>query len=118
MVDSFIPDNFDAVFTIFHNDYPVEDTQILRRGTKRKVDFYNIDWHFNRPPISSRGDRTIIDLYKDDPNWSKRGKWNYQNMIRFWFQDIFEIYSDVQYFIRLDDDSKFLVPCENFFQFL
>ena len=53
----------------------------------------------------------------------KRGKWNYHNMIRFWFRSIFllPVFSNVEYLMRLDTDVQ-LPPAfwevPNFFQFM
>ena len=40
--------------------------------------------------------------------WSKRGKWNYQHMIRFWFSNFFLLpfFRNVEYVMRLDTDVE------------
>ena len=47
-----------------------------------------------------------------------RGKWNYQQMIRFWFKILFEMpqFYRYEYIMRLDDDSRVLSPWINVFE--
>ncbi|CAF1571250.1 unnamed protein product, partial [Adineta steineri] len=49
-----------------------------------------------------------FDPYLNEPTWSKRGKWNYHHMCRFWFKLILDIplINKYDYIMRLDSDSK------------
>lgn len=61
------------------------------------VDIRNI---FNSYPIE-------FDYENSTTVWSKRNKWSYHHMIRFFFKDIFVHVSmcDINYMLRLDSDS-------------
>lgn len=98
-------DTSDIIF--FHHSYPTNNDILTIRGwSPRTIDFVNIDAVFNRVDNN-------LDPYFTTPSWSKRKKWSYQNMIRFWFYDVFhfEILQNIEYFLRLDDDSE-LTKCD------
>ena len=116
MIDRNFIDNYDADVLIFHGDYPFStDVDKIRKSTKRSIDFLNVDNIINRMPVLKGFDPYIVD-----PTWRKRGKWSYHGMIRFWFSDIFSlpIMDNVEYFLRLDDDSVFQGPVINVFQII
>jgi hypothetical protein len=105
MLDATMRDNFESDMIIFHHDYPViREIEELRNHTKRYIDFVNVDICLSRAPNIND-----FDLFKNDPNWFKRGKWSYHTMIRFWFSDIFHlnVMKNVNFYMRIDDDSKF-----------
>ena len=112
VVDSTYKDNNVADVVFFHDDdYPLSaDILNLRLITLRKINFVSIHNVFNRIPMA-------MDPYKDDPNWSKRKKWSYHNMIRFWFYDVMYVMKSLgySYFLRLDDDSKFTNSVDDLF---
>ncbi|CAF4459225.1 unnamed protein product, partial [Rotaria socialis] len=81
--------------------------------TKRQVIFYNVDDAFTLFPKG-------FDPYLEEPNFKKRGKWNYQHMCRFWFKLVLDIplVLEYQYLMRLDDDSKILGAWNNIFDLM
>ena len=111
-IDKNFQDNHEADLVIFHEGYPFADgMKYVRGATKRNVDFVNVDSIFNQHPPN-------FDPYQTDPNWWKRKKWGYHQMIKFWFSDIFtlSVMDNVDIFFRIDDDSCFLAPFGNLFK--
>jgi hypothetical protein len=107
MLDYCMNDNHDTDLIIFHSDYiNRNDIHEYRTATKRFIDFLNVDTVMTRIPTEIEN----FDPYLTDSTWSARSKWGYQNMIRFWFRDIFllDVMQNVEYYLRLDDDSSFL----------
>jgi hypothetical protein len=116
MVDNTLEDDYHSDFIIFHSHYPFQaEISQIRGNTSRNVDFVNVDLCLLRQPNIPN-----FDLYKDDPTWSKRGKWAYHQMIRFWFHDIFflPVMQNVEYYMRIDDDSKFKAKFKNVFNIM
>ena len=115
MIDKMIQDNFESSVIFFHQRYPLKSIiSNIRGSTARNVYFVNIDSYFQRLP---REGAEIYDLYNHDPNWSRRDKWSYHNMIRFWFRDIFQLLpAGVENFLRLDTDSKITKISGNLFE--
>ena len=113
-IDEAMMDNFETDVIIFHEGYPeYEDLVDIRNSTKRSVDFVNIDAIFLRIPPK-------LNPYDDQPTWSKRAKWRYQQMIRFMVTDIFQfpVMDNVDYFMRLDIDSCFRNSFSNLFSYM
>lgn len=113
MLDNFCQDGKGSDIIIFHHDYPFkEDMEGIRSKTSRFVDFVNVDICLSRAPNIKN-----FDLFNNNPSWYKRGKWSYHTMIRFWFHDIFhlQVMKNVQYYMRIDDDSKFRARFQNVF---
>ena len=103
-IDEHLLDNYENHVIIFHTAYPSSsDISRVFKATKRYVMFLNVDREFISFP-------TGFNPYSTDPTWSKRGKWNYHHMIRFWFKLIFELpeLQQYDYIMRLDDDSQLL----------
>ncbi|CAF0959578.1 unnamed protein product, partial [Adineta steineri] len=61
-----------------------------------------------------------FDPYLEEPTWSKRGKWNYHHMCRFWFKLILDIplINKYDYVMRLDSDSKVMGVWFNVFELM
>jgi hypothetical protein len=104
LLDKHFPDNMSADILIFHTGYPFKThLQIIANTTKRQIIFYNVDDVFSSFPKG-------FDPYLEDPTWTKRGKWNYQHMCRFWFKLVLDIpiVIEYDYLMRLDSDSKIM----------
>jgi hypothetical protein len=103
-IDKYLLDNHENHVIILHTGYPFSiDISLILSSTKRQVVFRNVDHAFTSFPAGFKP-------YSTEPTWSKRNKWSYHHMIRFWFKLVFEL-SEVQqydYIMRLDDDSKLL----------
>lgn len=111
MFDTYFLDSGETDFVIFHEGYPHKREMVaIREATTRNVDFVNVDAVFTRIPEG-------LDPYDDQPNWTKRGKWRYQQMIRFMAEDVFKfpVMDNVDYFMRIDIDSCFQKPFHNLF---
>lgn len=116
MFDNKFLDNKQTDIIFFHNGYPfMEDIFELRNYTSRCLDFVNVDSIFSRLPTFEG-----FDPYMTNPTFSKRSKWSYHNMIRFWFSDLLriDIMQNVEYFVRIDDDSGFSTKFSDFFQLI
>lgn len=103
-LDVHLHDHHKNHIIIFHTGYPLaNEISLVLRSTKRHVLFHNVDREFISYP-------TGFNPYSSEPTWSKRGKWNYHNMIRFWFKFLFELpeIQQYDYIMRIDDDSKLL----------
>ena len=112
LLDISLSDNFTTPLLVMHNDHPDEDRLIwLANITKRQMMFLDISSIFNVFPSD-------FDAYRTKPTWQKRGRWNYQLMIRFWFKILFELpqFKSYEYIMRLDDDSRILGKWINVFQ--
>jgi hypothetical protein len=116
MVDKFLLDNSAAEIVIFHDGFffrgEIDD---IRTNTKRVVEFVNVEPVMSRMPSFS-----YFDAYMTDPTWWKHSKWGYHQMIRFWFADVFDLPTmrNVEYYMRLDDDSEILAPMVNVFELM
>jgi len=114
LLDQSLSNEYQSDIMIFHTSYPYSsDISSIINSTKRRVIFHNVDREFSSFPLR-------FDPYSTDPTWSKRGKWNYHHMIRFWFKLIFEIpeIQHYEYIMRLDDDSKLLGTWMNVFRIM
>ena len=109
MFDRIMVNDLKTEVTLFLEDFPMIGVIcFLRNSTLRNVHFVNIAEMFIRSYVQP-GAPQILDPFRDDPNFYKGKKWSYHNMIRFWFSDIFElsgVMDNVEYFLRLDHDSK------------
>lgn len=106
MLDKNMNDHKQTDIIIFHHHYPFnKEMGELRGNTTRYIDFANVDICLSRAPNMKDG----FDLFNTNPTWHKRGKWSYHSMIRFWFYDVFHlnVMKNVEYYMRIDDDSKF-----------
>ncbi|CAF3900073.1 unnamed protein product [Rotaria sp. Silwood1] len=104
-IDQCLNDNSSTDLIIFHTGYPFRaDLLSIIQATRRQVQMVNVDHIFYKLPPG-------FDPHIRDPNWSHRGKWNYQQMCQFWFKRVFElkILQPYRYMMRLDDDSQILV---------
>lgn len=113
-IDERLLDNHKNDIIIFHTGYPFSyDISQVLNSTKRHVVFRNVDHEFSSFPSG-------FNPYSTNPTWSKRGKWNYHHMIRFWFKLIFELpeIQQYDYIMRLDDDSQLLGIWFNVFTML
>jgi hypothetical protein len=114
MLDTHFCDDMSTDIIIFHTGYPFKaHLQAVTNVTKRHVIFYNVDIAFSSFPDG-------FDPYFTDPNWTKRGKWNYQHMCRFWFKLVLDIplVLEYEYLMRLDDDSKITGVWYNVFELM
>jgi hypothetical protein len=76
-----------------------QEEDVLRYVTRRTIEYYNVDIHFvTFPPGCVRDSpsdhdryhvrewvvvhRIRLDPYREKPNFTRRGKWNYHHMIR------------------------------------
>jgi Glycolipid 2-alpha-mannosyltransferase len=113
-VDTFVLDNFESDFIVFHDEFPEDSEMKAIRGlTQRRVDFVDVSRLLRRPAVED----SRFDPYEMQPTWRSGGKWNYQQMCRFWFSDVFllPMLDDVQYYMRIDEDSQFIgKPVEMF----
>ncbi len=102
LLDLNLADNFTTnVLFIYNNDAYEDDLLRLSNSTRRQVLFLDVDHAFNLFPVGFDPCRTKTSFYR-------RGKWNYQLMIRFWFKILFQLpqLQEYEYIMRLDDDSK------------
>lgn len=113
-LDARLLDNCSSTILLFHTGFPFssEIAQILR-ATRRRVIFRNVDKYFASFPDD-------FDPYANDPTFVKRGKWNYHQMIRFWFKLIFETneIQQFEYIMRLDSDSRLIGKWFNVFELM
>ena len=112
LLDINLSDNFSTPLLVMHSDHPDEDLLMrLANTTKRQMMFLDISSIFNMFPSD-------FDACRTKSSWRKRGKWNYQLMIRFWFKILFELrqFKSYKYIMRLDDDSRILDRWINVFQ--
>lgn len=115
MTNDMVNDRIQSDLIIFHGSYPYKDEIIYLRNTShRNIDFINVDAILNRISLIPN-----FDPYDVDPTWTKldKVKWSYHNMIRFWFSDVFHlpIMRNVEYYLRIDDDSKITTRTPNLF---
>jgi hypothetical protein len=104
-------DNFTTSLLIMHNGNLYEsDFLRLTKAIKRQVLFLNIGIYFNLFPIG-------FDPCNTKTSYRVRGKWNYLQMIRFWFKILFELpqLKNYEYIMRLDDDSRMINKWFNVF---
>ncbi|CAM4979272.1 unnamed protein product [Rotaria socialis] len=101
-VDTNFADNYTSDLVIFHSNYPLKSAREAIFGcTPRRILLCNIDRIFASYPHG-------FNPYLEEPTSFKRGKWNYHQMIRFWFKFIFElsVIRNYKYVMRLDDDAR------------
>jgi len=101
LLDFNLSDNFTTPLLIMHSDQPNEDYLMRLANTiRRQMMFLDISSIFNLFPSD-------FDTCRTRSSFRKRGKWNYQLMIRFWFKILFELpqFKKYEYIMRLDDDS-------------
>jgi hypothetical protein len=113
MMDGKYRDGLRSHFVILHDGFLLmKDIYEIRNNTKRMVEFINVDPFFVEIP-KVRG----FDPYERNPFSIKGGKWSYTQMIKFWFNDFFELsmLMDVDYYLRMDDDSVYLGPVNDIF---
>ncbi len=104
LLDFNFSDNFTTPLLIMHSNQPDEDYLMrLANTTRREMMFLDISSIFNLFP-------TNFDTCRTRSSYWRRGKWNYQLMIRFWFKILFELpqFKKYEYIMRLDDDSTIL----------
>lgn len=111
LLDLNLSDNFTTPLLIMHSNQPGQD--YLRRlagTTRRQMMFLDINAIFGLFPPG-------IDTCRTSTSYWRRGKWNYQLMIRFWFKILFEVplFKQYEYMMRLDDDSQILGVWMNVF---
>jgi hypothetical protein len=85
-----------------YNNEPLKDDMLrLSKSIKRQVLFLDVGIAFNLFPSG-------FDPCRTKTTFHKRGKWNYQLMIRFWFKLLFELpqLQQYEYIMRIDDDSQ------------
>jgi hypothetical protein len=114
LLDTRFSDNMSTDIIIFHTGYPFKKhLYAIANITKRQIIYYNIDHVFTSFPAG-------FDPYLEDPTWTKRGKWNYQHMCRFWFKLVMDIplVLEYDYLMRLDGDSKILGVWFNIFDLM
>jgi hypothetical protein len=113
-LDARFLDNCSSKILLLHTGFPfVSDIAQLVKATRRHVIFRNVDHQFTSFPVG-------FDPYKNEPTFSKRGKWNYHHMIRFWFKFIFEVeeIQQFEYVMRLDTDSRIIGKWFNVFELM
>ena len=104
LLDFNLSDNFTTPLLIMYSNHPYEDDLIYLANTiKRQMMFLDINSVFTLFPPN-------FDPCRTKSSWWRRGKWNYQLMIRFWFKILFELpqFKQYDYIMRLDDDSQIL----------
>ncbi|CAF1524368.1 unnamed protein product [Adineta ricciae] len=114
VLDQYLSDNLESDIIIFLTMYPVgPHLHAVTLKTKRQITYYNIDAIYTTFPKG-------FDPYREEPTWSKRGKWNYHHMCRFWFKLIFDIplINKYEFVMRLDSDSKLVGVWFNVFDFM
>jgi hypothetical protein len=112
LLDYNLSDNFTTPVLIMHSNQPNEDYLArLSKTTRRQMMFLDVSSIFTLFPPG-------IDPCRDSTSYWRRGKWNYQLMIRFWFRILFELpqLKQYEYVMRLDDDSKLLGIWINVFE--
>ncbi len=113
-LDARLKDNCSSAILLFHTGFPfTSDITRIRSSTHRRVIFLNVDQYYASFPNG-------FNPYLTEPTFSKRGKWNYHQMIRFWFKHVFEIHEiqQFEYVMRLDTDSRLLGRWFNVFEFM
>ncbi|UJR24638.1 hypothetical protein I4U23_006012 [Adineta vaga] len=111
LLDIRLSDNFKTPLLIMHNNHLHEsDLLYINKTIKREMMYLDISPVFTLFP-------TNFDSCRTKSSWSRRGKWNYHLMIRFWFKILFELphFKQYDYIMRLDDDSQILGPWINVF---
>ena len=102
VLDTNLSDNFTTPLLIMYSNHPHQDSlKELSKTTRRKMMFVDISAIFTLFPPG-------IDSCRNRTSYWRRGKWNYQQMIRFWFKILFELhlFKQYEYIMRLDDDSQ------------
>lgn len=101
-LDVNLSDNFSTPLMIMCNNPSNEYfLKRLAKSTRRQMMFLDITSIFTLFPPD-------FDSCRSQTSYWRRGKWNYQQMIRFWFKILFElpIFHQYDYIMRLDDDSQ------------
>lgn len=110
-LDVNLSDNFTTPLLIMCNNLPNQDyLKRLSKSTRRQMMFLDITPIFTLFPPG-------IDSCRTRTSYWRRGKWNYQQMIRFWFKILFQLplFYQYDYIMRLDDDSQVLGTWINVF---
>jgi hypothetical protein len=113
-LDARLQDNCSSTILLFHTGFPfASEMKRIRNSTYRRVIFQNVDQYFALFPKN-------FNPYLTEPTFWKRGKWNYHQMIRFWFKHIFETdkMQQFDYVMRLDTDSRLLGKWYNVFELM
>ena len=95
-------DNHTTQLLILHTNAPSDHKlHQLSHSIQRPVSVMNINEAFHLFPVG-------FDPCRTRSPYRRRGKWNYSQMIRFWFKLIFELpqLQEYEYIMRLDDDSQ------------
>jgi hypothetical protein len=91
LLDFNLSDNFTTPLLIMHTNQPNEDYLMrLANTTRRQMMFLDISSIFSLFPSG-------FDTCRTRSSYWRRGKWNYQLMIRFWFKILFELPQFKQY---------------------
>jgi hypothetical protein len=112
--DARLLDNCSSAILLFHTGFPfASEIAKIMKSTRRRVIFRSVDKYFALFPDG-------FDPYLNEPTFWKRGKWNYHQMIRFWFKLIFEIdeIQPFEYIMRLDTDSRLIGRWFNVFELM
>jgi hypothetical protein len=113
-LDARLRDNCSSTILLFHTGFPfASDITRIMSSTRRRVILHNVDQYFASFPDG-------FDPYLIEPTFWYRGKWNYHQMIRFWFKHVFEIdkLQRFEYVMRLDTDSRLLGRWFNVFEMM
>ena len=113
-LDRYFSDNMSSDIIIFQTGYSLKrDLETIANTTKRQITFYNVDAFFTSFPDG-------FDPYLEEPTWTKRGKWSYHHMCRFWFKHVTDIplVNKYDYLMRLDSDSGLLGNWFNIFNLM
>lgn len=112
LFDTNLFDNYTTPLLIMYSNQPDKAYAMhLTKIIKRKLMFLDISSIFSLFPSD-------LDTCRTKTSYWRRGKWNYQLMIRFWFKILFELpqFQKYEHIMRLDDDSKILGNWFNVFQ--
>jgi hypothetical protein len=94
---------------VFHDSLSQHQIQQLQNCTNRLVHFPLLQYSFETS--FPKG----FDYEREEPNWTKRSKWSYHQMIRFWITQIWQ-HPAVEHYetlMRLDSDACFEYPLRN-----
>ena len=108
----FVGEDEPAPLIVFHEDLSDEQQQIIRdaaaqshASSPRPVSFHAIEYDVFPPGFN--GD-------VEEPNWRKRSKWGYHQMIRWWAYRVWHhpAVVDLELAMRLDTDACYTGPLE------
>lgn len=101
LLDVNLSDNFTTPLLIMYSSYTPQDRlKQLAKSARRQMMFVDFSVIFTLYPPG-------FDRCRTRTTYWRRGKWNYHQMIRFWFKILFELplFKQYEYIMRLDDDS-------------